>query len=132
MFQPEGRNVLRLEHGRNSLFFGCCSHRPTSGLGVKILNPLSLITTRGWNSRNSRNKRGNQACSDLFRPAALAGKVRTPEPLPAPTARARFALWLEHHARTAQSPQRAAEEAAATCRGLYPHQARTAGKETPL
>ena len=46
-------------------------------------------------------------------------------------AHARFALWLEHHARTAQSPQRAAEEAAATCRGLYPHQARTAGKETP-
>lgn len=30
-----------------------------------------------------------------------------------------------------QSPERAAEEAAATCRGLYPHQARTAGKETP-
>ena len=51
-------------------------------------------------------------------------------PLPAPTARARFALWLEHHARTAQSPQRAAEEAAATCRGLYPHQARQTGKET--
>ncbi len=54
-------------------------------------------------------------------------------PLPAPTAHARFALWLEHHARTAQSPQRAAEEAAATCRGLYPHQAhqaRQTGKET--
>ena len=44
--------------------------------------------------------------------------------------RARYALWLEHHARTAQSPQRAAEEAAATCRGLYPHQARQTGKET--
>lgn len=29
-----------------------------------------------------------------------------------------------------QSPQRAAEEAAATCRGLYPHQARQTGKET--
>ena len=50
--------------------------------------------------------------------------------LPAPTAHARFALWLEHHARTASSPQRAAEEAAATCRGLYPHQARQTGKET--
>jgi len=51
--------------------------------------------------------------------------------LPAPTPRDRFALWLEHHSQTAQSPQRAAEEARATCRGLYPHQARAAGKETP-
>lgn len=52
--------------------------------------------------------------------------------LPAPTAHARYALWLEHHARTAQSPQRAAEEARATCQGLYPDQTRAAGKETPL
>jgi len=50
--------------------------------------------------------------------------------LPAPTAHARYALWLGHLAKTASSPERAAEEAAATCRGLYPHQARTAGKET--
>jgi len=52
--------------------------------------------------------------------------------LPAPTAHGRYALWLEHHARTASSPERAAEEAAATCRGLYPDQARARAKETPL
>lgn len=43
----------------------------------------------------------------------------------------RLAFWHAHHARTATTPERAAEEARATCRGLYPHQARQAPQDRP-
>ncbi len=132
MFQPEGRNSERLEHGRNSLFFGCCANVPDGGTALHFQISYYSTLLEGRNSRNSRNSREEQACSNLVPtcPTRRLGRnsgacspvprwcvVRCPVDR---RPRSLFGLWLAHYRNECWSEADAHDLARLTCRALYP------------
>lgn len=136
MFQPEGRNSERLEHGWNSLFFGCCAHVPPteppnksyiySNLLFSKVGTVGTVGTRGKNTcvptvclphqkflvvgTPSRSPSGGRWC------VATCPADRSPRSL--------FALWLNHYRNEGEPDAVAHDLARRTCRALYPEVSR--------
>jgi hypothetical protein len=130
MFQPEGRNSRRLEHGRNSLFSGCCANVPATNPGnisqtsnYLLFFKVGTVGTVGTTGKNT-------CVPTLFQPLTGKPVVGTPCPrrqrwaqVTCPLDRSPRSLggmWLAYYLDQGATLDAARDLARSTCRALYP------------
>lgn len=136
MFQPEGRNSERLEHGWNSLFLGCCAHVPPteppnksyiySNLLFSKVGTVGTVGTRGENTCVPTVCLPRQKSLAVGTPGRCPSRQRWAQVrlVSSRTAGALYRLWLWHYLDAGDPYEAAHTLARRTCRALYPEVSR--------